>query len=478
MFFEIIHSDIKINFDKNSSDNLIDNSIFKKYDILKNKFYSQKFNNFTNKIINIENTIFNNSNYFLDIFNINFNDSIFIRADFDDNKLNYYIEQNNKKYNILSYNKKTNSIIQNNMSESMYNFLKNKNNCDTQNFLNEYILNCITYFFDILNINGNVFFTFFNYCDIVPINIIYLLSSMFKKIIIYEGNYIYCSHFLNNNSSISKNDILKCIQNKTFNLDNRPNLDQFVKYLNDIFIYKNNLLTLFIDEKYDEYIDIKLNEMYNILLYRKVDKDILEFFYKKIINILKRSFINNKLINVHSSIKELEGNFISDVIQKYKFKKCLEVGMAFGISAFYILSNKFTKLISIDPNQSTQWNNNGINLLKEFNYSDRHKCIQKKSYEALPQLLKKKGEKYFDFIFIDGWHTFDYTLVDFFYSNLLLKIGSIIIIDDALHDGVKVCVNYLNSNYTFFKKLESPNTVACYQKISDDNRDWNFHKFF
>ena len=36
-----------------------------------------------------------------------------------------------------------------------------------------------------------------------------------------------------------------------------------------------------------------------------------------------------------------------------------------------------------------------------------------------------------DFIFIDGWHTFDYTLVDFFYSDLLLKIGGIIIIDDA-----------------------------------------------
>ena len=53
--------------------------------------------------------------------------------------------------------------------------------------------------------------------------------------------------------------------------------------------------------------------------------------------------------------------------------------------------------------------------------------------------VKKDSDK-FDLIFIDGWHTFYYTLVDFFYSNLLLKIGGMIIIDDALHAGVAKCV--------------------------------------
>jgi predicted O-methyltransferase YrrM len=92
--------------------------------------------------------------------------------------------------------------------------------------------------------------------------------------------------------------------------------------------------------------------------------------------------------------------------------------------------------------------------------------------------LEKYGANSFDMIFIDGWHTFDYTLVDFFYANLLLKINGIIIIDDALHNGVKKCVDYLTTNYVFYKKLVSPITVATFKKTRDDDRSWNFHKNF
>jgi len=92
-----------------------------------------------------------------------------------------------------------------------------------------------------------------------------------------------------------------------------------------------------------------------------------------------------------------------------------------------------------------------------------------KSYEALPELLKNSEAK-FDFIFIDGWHTFDYTLIDFFYADKLLKVGGIIIIDDALHKGVEKSVKYISTNYKFYQKLESPITVACYKKIKEDNR--------
>ena len=62
--------------------------------------------------------------------------------------------------------------------------------------------------------------------------------------------------------------------------------------------------------------------------------------------------------------------------------------------------------------------NNTSCLLKSSKLHKRHMLIEKKSYEAMPELLKK-GEENYDFIFIDGWHTFDYTLVDFFYSDKL-----------------------------------------------------------
>ena len=104
--------------------------------------------------------------------------------------------------------------------------------------------------------------------------------------------------------------------------------------------------------------------------------------------------------------------------------------------------------------------------------------IEKKSYEAMPELLKKEEEN-FDFIFIDGWHTFDYTLVDFFYADKLLRKGGIIIIDDATHLGVKKCLKYIDTNYKdFYFRLKSHNSIACYKKTGNDKRDWNYHKFF
>jgi predicted O-methyltransferase YrrM len=143
-----------------------------------------------------------------------------------------------------------------------------------------------------------------------------------------------------------------------------------------------------------------------------------------------------------------------------------------------MLSNKKIKLISIDPYQNTQWKNIGINLLKYYEMDSRHKLYLEKSYNCLPYLLKKYGYEKFNIIFIDGWHTFDYTLLDFFYSNLLLKKNGIIIIDDALHEGVKKCINYINTNYNYYKKRDSPKSFAVFQKIDNDTRDWNFHKNF
>ena len=443
-------------------------------------------NSFIKNIIKLKEIKIDDSIYIFKIFNISLKDSIFIRANYNSGNLDLYVDHlNNHKIekvcdlnNTKNISKRYNSIIQNELSSQMYAQIKDEKHCDKQNFLFEYTLKYISYFFDILENGGHVYIDIFNFCDDSTIEIVYLLSCMFKKIVVYEGNIIFCDNFLLDNSTVKKEDILKCIQKKTFSIKPKNKITEFKDYLYSMYKYKNNLHKLISEKKYDEYIDISILNMYNALISVKSDKSIIEFFYKRIINNMKRVYLNKKLIKVHSIIKEQEGKFIENIIKKNGLDRCLEVGMAFGISAFYILSNKNTTLISIDPNQSTQWENNGIKLLKEFGFNKRHKCMEKKSYEALPELLKKEGEESFDFVFIDGWHTFDYTLLDFFYANLLLKTNGFIVIDDALHAGVKSCVSYLDSNYKFFKKCESPVTVACYQKLRDDDREWNFHNKF
>jgi len=50
------------------------------------------------------------------------------------------------------------------------------------------------------------------------------------------------------------------------------------------------------------------------------------------------------------------------------------------------------------------------------------------SHLMLPGLLER-GVK-LDLAFIDGWHTFDYTLLDFFYIDKMLRPGGVVLLHD------------------------------------------------
>ena len=204
---------------------------------------------------------------------------------------------------------------------------------------------------------------------------------------------------------------------------------------------------------------------------------------------LKKMKIGDKYIDVHSNIKKEEGKVLYKLIKDTKATRILEIGMAYGLSSLFILQSlkyfhhKYNnddtnyRLTSIDPFQSTQWNGFGIKNLKNAKLYANHKLIEEKSYTALPELIKK--EKIYDIIFIDGWHTFDYTLNDLFSSFLLVKLNGYIVIDDALHPGVNKVVKYIETNYQFLKKIDmGVKTLAIYLKIGEDKREWNFHKDF
>jgi hypothetical protein len=236
------------------------------------------------------------------------------------------------------------------------------------------------------------------------------------------------------------------------------------------------------DNDLDEYFNITNNVHFNETIEFQIlnkNKNIDVEFEKELYENLKLTSVSLQSGVTNSSIKPVEGNFLYNTILKYNCLKCMEVGMAYGISSMYILlalkknlnSNK--RLDSIDPFQSTQWKNFGVNLVKSIKMDKYHILYENTSYRILPELLEKKES--YDLIFIDGWHTFDYTLLDFFYANLLLKKNGIIIVDDAYHQGVNKCLKYIDSNYKHYKRIQSPSTVGAYQKISDDNRSWDYH---
>ena len=156
--------------------------------------------------------------------------------------------------------------------------------------------------------------------------------------------------------------------------------------------------------------------------------------------------------------------------------------MADGMSSIAILSalqqnrrsDQEVHLTSIDPFQSTQWKNNGLDNLKTLNLEKNHTLLKDLDMLALPKLMSA-NEKY-DLIFIDGIQTFDHVLLNNFYADYLLNVNGFIINDDYWMPSIQKVCAYITNNYTHFKKANNGVDVRfgiIFQKLSEKNIAWN-----
>jgi hypothetical protein len=73
-----------------------------------------------------------------------------------------------------------------------------------------------------------------------------------------------------------------------------------------------------------------------------------------------------------------------------------------------------------------------------------HQLIEEVDYIALPELVKRKCR--IDFAYIDGWHTFDYVLLDFFYIDKMLNTQGIVAFNDAGYLSVHRVLKFMISH--------------------------------
>jgi predicted O-methyltransferase YrrM len=148
--------------------------------------------------------------------------------------------------------------------------------------------------------------------------------------------------------------------------------------------------------------------------------------------------------DVRDHVGPLCGKLIQDSIVKPNARVLVEVGCAYGISSLSIgealRSSPGSRHIILDPLQNDPEYYNGIGLrnLSQAGYLDTVDFREVPSEVGLPQLLVE-GVKA-DLICLDGYHTFDHTLVDFFYGNRLLKVSGMIIFDDVQMPSVRKVV--------------------------------------
>jgi predicted O-methyltransferase YrrM len=178
--------------------------------------------------------------------------------------------------------------------------------------------------------------------------------------------------------------------------------------------------------------------------------------------------------SLSAEIDSTGGEFLYRLISSDKsIMKTLEVGCAYGLSALHIceaLRNRPTAFhVIIDPKQADVWHDIGISNLKKAQI-DFFKLIYEPSELALPDLLRSQPES-FDLVFIDGWHTFDQTMLDIFYANRLIRVGGYIVVDDCGWRSVSTAISYY-LNYPAYERVKEPaaNTTTSRTRIAKIGR--------
>lgn len=145
-----------------------------------------------------------------------------------------------------------------------------------------------------------------------------------------------------------------------------------------------------------------------------------------------------------SAISVAEGRFLASMITSRNVRRTLEIGCANGLSSLFICDalsrNPDPRHVIVDPFQSAHWKGRGVANLKAAGF-DFWELIEQTSDEALPSLLAR-GDR-FDFVFIDGSHTFDNVLLDFFYAQRLLNVGGVVVFDDVSMAAIRHVIRYV-----------------------------------
>lgn len=237
-------------------------------------------------------------------------------------------------------------------------------------------------------------------------------------------------------------------------------------------------------------------------------------YLKQILEAKKIVMPNGDQFPLKGSISEKQGIFLQRIIKKTKPKVSLEIGLGQGVSAMFICEAmkelRAEKCIIIDPWQKAKdeyddWRGVGLYNLEKVGCSDIVEFYNCPSELQLPKLLEMRVSV--DFAFIDGWHTFDHCLLDFFYINRLLNVGGVVCFHDVDWPSVSKVIKYVTNYPAYEIYAYLPRTAkqiiwsivrdairfavkfrhrrnifvdACiaFKKVDEDKRLWTWYKDF
>lgn len=160
-----------------------------------------------------------------------------------------------------------------------------------------------------------------------------------------------------------------------------------------------------------------------------------------------------------------EYEVLLELLVRFAPKRTLEIGLANGGSAVVICKHHAEaraggRHTAVDPYQNAPmpdgFGGAGVKAIQDAGYNDLFRLIEKPNFLGLPQLLDEKAK--FDLVLIDGWHSFDYAILDFIYADLLLEIGGILIFHDTGWPSVARVCRFVET-YKPYERLSPPTAV-------------------
>ena len=144
-----------------------------------------------------------------------------------------------------------------------------------------------------------------------------------------------------------------------------------------------------------------------------------------------------------------EGDLLFSLIRANGYSKCLETGFHTGSTALYMsaaVEDRDGRVVSIcvDDDEMVE---RGLKLLRTSGHDGRHRLVRTNSNRVLAKMFL--ADVRFDFIFMDGWKTFDHLAFEVYLFNQLLETGGGIVFDDTNLPSVRMAIRLLKMYYGY-----------------------------
>lgn len=164
-----------------------------------------------------------------------------------------------------------------------------------------------------------------------------------------------------------------------------------------------------------------------------------------------------------------EIDFLYDIVSQNGFTQCLDIGVATGVSyaamaAAIDAGASPGVLYGVDPYQVTRFQESAVRLCALLDLPCHGVIAEKTLYATakIRSIVSDLNRPELDFAFIDGWHAFDTTLVDFLLVDDMLRDGGVIAFHDCYYPSKLKVIRFAlrHRDYELMRTVAQPRFSA------------------